>query len=398
MKIDHKKIFILALAYYFVFGLSNVSYFLSVFYSQRGLFSPEQAGLVISIFYIASVFSRPFLARILTFLGFRRLFLLSGVFFLGSSICMAAFSASFWVAVVSRAVLGIASSLFKIGFSTYQAVVFKPSDRGRAYSLIMAGELLPLMTIAPVADWMIHNGFVSHYLTIPVFMCLFAFLVTLAVPEMKEADAKTRGVVVSANPFYGMRDCFESPSFRFAICSIFLFSMTDATASFMAPMTKTFGLMASLFLSSNALVGVCVRLFGSRLLDRFSRGHFAALTTVLMSGALLLASINPTEKTLILGGFIFGAGMGLGFPLHLALVADSVPAVRQPQASAIMWFTIGINFSLVPLLMGWFHDLTGPVFIFRVLAGIAFFGAGSLGFLHAAKKLIRKIYPAKADI
>ena len=376
-----KKIVVLALCYYFVFGLSNVSYFLPVYYAQSGALSAREAGLIVSIFYIVSVFSRPFLAYVLSSLGFRRLFAWAGVLFVASAAAMAAFGLSFWPALAARGVLGLASSLYKIGFSTYQALAFRESERGRAYSLIMAGELLPLMTIAPVADALIKAGRLDLYILVPVAMSALSAVVAALIPglaklgESDKTGERDFEQPALRNPFHGMGQCLGLRTFRLALLSTFLFSMTDAAASFMSSMTAYYGLMASLFLSSNALVGVCVRLFLSHTLDRFPRRILAAGTILLTAGSLFLASVNPNETSLVLLGLAFGVGMGFGFPLHLALIADSVPHSRQAQASAMMWFMIGINFSIVPLLMGWFENQFGPVLIFRSFAMLALLGA-----------------------
>ena len=414
--IDNKgqKIAVLALCYYFVFGLSNVSYFLPVYYAQSGALTPREAGLIVSIFYIVSVFSRPFLAYVLSSLGFRRLFAWAGVLFVASAAAMAAFGLSFWPALAARGVMGLASSLYKIGFSTYQALAFREGERGRAYSLIMAGELLPLMTIAPVADALIKAGRLDLYILVPVAMSAlsavaaalipgisssFAGAHTMRPPDVADSQRVEAGARFAPlrraddsdcrpnNPFAGMGQCLGLRTFRLALLSTFLFSMTDAAASFMSSMTAHYGLMASLFLSSNALVGVCVRLFLSRALDRFPRRILAAGTILLTAGSLFLASVNPNEASLVLLGLVFGVGMGFGFPLHLALVADSVPHSRQAQASAMMWFTIGINFSAVPLLMGWFESRFGPVLILRGFAMLALLGAMALCLQQEPQKI-----------
>lgn len=370
-------IVVLALCYFFVFGLSNVSYFLSVYYTRSGAITPRESGLIVSIFYIVSVFSRPFLAFVLAHLGFKRLFVGAAAMFVISSVTMALFGLSFWPAFLSRGVLGFASSLYKIGFSTYQALIFRPEERGRAYSLIMAGELMPLLIVAPLAEMLIKADYLRVYIVMPILMSVAAGIFVTRIPPLPADMARTGIDLIPAyrNPFRGMGDCLRSRTFVLALLSTFFFAMADACASFMSSMTASFGLMASFFLSFNALVGIAIRLFFSRMLDRFARGVLAALCGVCTSGAVLMASVTPTEASLAVLGLVFGVGMGFGFPQHLALVADSAPPCRQAQASAMMWFAIGLNFSVVPLLMGWFELHVGAVATFRGIASTAFAGA-----------------------
>ncbi len=378
----NKTVFILALCYFFVFGLSNVSYFLSVYYAKLGTVTPREAGLIVSVFYIVSVFSRPFLAFVLSRLGFRKLFAAAAVLFVASSVSMALWGTSFWPALLSRGVLGFASSLYKIGFSTYQALSFDANQRGRAYSLIMAGELFPLWTVAPVAEALIQWNRLSLYISLPIFMSIAASVVVWLIPNLPALTAKGEAKPTFINPFLGMSDCLRLRPFQIALLSTFFFSMTDASASFMSSMTAHYGLMASLFLSSNAIVGFVIRLCFTRYIDRLPRGLVASVAVLFTSGALFMASINPTEASLTVLGLLFGVGFGFGFPIHLAFVADCAPKDRQAQASAMMWFMIGLNFSVVPLLMGWFQSQLGPVLTFRAIALLALAGACVLFFLQ----------------
>ena len=87
----------------------------------------------------------------------------------------------------------------------------------------------------------------------------------------------------------------------------------------------------------------------------------------LMSVILLLASVNPSRATLMALGFLFGIGMGLGFPLHLALVSDHSPRRLQPAAVSMLWFTIALAFAVVPFISSCIREAAGAVFAFRAI-------------------------------
>lgn len=370
-----KKIVFLALSFFFVFGFSNVSYFLPVYYAQIGMKSGDSAGWLVAAFYILSVISRPFLANIVENWGFRRVFIAAGVLSVLSSAGVLLSGVSFWPGFISRALLGVASSIFLIGLATYQAIAFKEEERGRAFSLIMAGGLAPMMTIVPFADWLLlhqHNGL---YILMPLLVCLGAAVITPSIPGIESVHHRRTMKKNGQSVLAGLSACLRIPHFRLALLSLFLFSVADAAAAFMAPMTRHYGLMASLFLSANAVIGVLVRLFCGKLLDRIPRNKLAPAAVLLTSGMLFLATISPTPKSLIALGLIFGVGMGLGFPLHLALISDYVPDHLQPQAVSLSWFLMGLNFAVVSLMMGWLGDFFGPVPVFRVITGLVIVGA-----------------------
>ena len=372
---SRKKIAFLALSFFFVFGFSNVSYFLPVYYSQIGMKSGDASGWLVAAFYIMSVISRPFLANIVENWGFKRVFIVAGVLSVLSSAGVLLSGIHFWPGFLSRALLGVASSIFLIGLATYQAVAFDEEERGRAFSLIMAGGLAPMMTIVPFADWLLlhqHNGL---YILMPLLVCLGAAIITPSIPGIESVHRHRTTKKSGQGLFAGLSDCLKIPHFRLALLSLFLFSISDAAAAFMAPMTRHYGLMASLFLSANAVVGVLVRLSCGKLLDRIPRNKLAPAAIIITAGTLFLATINPTPQSLIILGLIFGVGMGLGFPLHLALISDYVPIGLQPQAVSLSWFLMGVNFAAVSLMMGWLGDIFGPVLVFRIITGLVVLGA-----------------------
>lgn len=379
-RVKNKKILFLALSFYFVFAVSNVSYLLPLYYADVG-YDAKTAGWLVSAFYFASVISRLFLANIITALGFRTIFIIAGVLSVGSSIGIAFAGLAFWPALLCRVTLGVGAALFQIGLATFQAVAFEKNERGSAFSLISVGGLSPMMTAVPLADWLLHRGFSNLYIFLPLLISLGAALIAPAIPGLREAGIAPTNRQKTGNTLHGVIACWNQPFFKLSLLSMCLFTMMDASSAFMSPMTNSFGLMASYFLSSNAAIGVCCRFFGARLLDRFPRWTLSVPILLLMSSALFFATVGPTGRSLIMLGLFFGVGMGFGFPLNLALVSDSVTHELQPYAVSISWFVMGLNFALMPMLLGWLSNLTDPVVAFRSVTALVFCASCLLGLL-----------------
>ena len=372
------KIIFLALSFYCVFGISNVGYFLPLFYAQTG-FSEREAGILTAAFYISSVITRPLMGGIVPIAGFRRVFIVGSFLTVASSLGIAFAGLSFALALTARLCLGLGSSFFQLGLATLQAVVFKEEERGRAFSLIMAGGLAPMMTVVPLADWLLSNGYKQIYIMIPLLLCVAVSAIANNIPGLD--DGINERIPRSGNGLAAFAECLKIPALRLALFSIFLFSITDAASAFMTTMTSSYGLMASYFLSSNAVVGVGVRLLLSRCLDRYPRWRFSAVIVFGMSALLFAASISPTRGSLIVLGLLFGVGMGFGFPLNLALISDYAPIGLQPQAVSLCWFLMGLNFALVPLITGWLAMFCGPVAAFRAVSLAVIAGGAYLAFL-----------------
>lgn len=373
MKVQSKKlkILLLSLSYFCIFGYSNVSYLLPVYYSGSG-FSAAEAGLLVSAFYFAALAFRLVLGNVLIRAGFRRIFVTGGVLAVVSAIWVILAKGSFICSFAARFLFGTGTAFSQIALAAYQSLAFREEERGFAYSMIMAGGLAPMMTAVPLADMLLAAGRPDAYIMLPLLLAVAALGVTLCI---NTDDVTLEAPAVRGGPLAGLGECLKMPGLVLALFSIFLFSIVDAAAAFMAPMTASLGLMASWFLSSNAVVGVAVRLTSGKLLDRCPRRKLAAPVTAVMAFTLVLASVHPSGSSLALLGIIYGAGMGLGFPLHLALVSDNAPDRLQPQAVSLMWFLYALDFATVPLVTAFITDFTSPVFAFRAVALFCAVGA-----------------------
>lgn len=366
----NKKILLLALGFFFNFGYSNVSYLLPVYYAHVG-YSAARAGALVSAFYFATLLFRLLLGMMIPRFGFRKFLAAGGVLSIAGSLAVALSGGHFLPALAARILFGAASAFTQISLATYQSLAFREEERGLAYSIIMAGGLAPMMTAVPVADWLLAHGYFNSYISIPVIFAVAMAAVTIF--ALDTGDVVLRASHAAVSPFSGIGECFRMPAVALSLFMVFTFSIVDAASSFMAPMTASFGTMSSYFLSTNAAVGVTVRLFFGKVLDRYPRWKLSAPITAAMALLLLLASVNPGRASLIILGFLFGIGMGFGFPLHLALVSDHSPRRLQPQAVSIMWFTIALDFAVVPLATSYISEATDAVFGFRtvVLSALA---------------------------
>ncbi len=370
----NKKIVLLAAGFFLMFGYSNVSYLLPIYYANVG-FTPAQSGLLVSAFYFATLIFRLLLGNVLVRSGFKRLFVIGGISTVAASVWIVLAGSSFCSAFAARFLLGVGTAFSQISLATYQSLAFEERERGLAFSLIMAGGLAPMMTIVPIADWLLAHGCFTLYIIIPVL--LTSAMAFLTVFVLNTEDVVLDSSHAAVNPLRGIGDCLKIPELSLALFSMFLFSLTDAASAFMASMTSSYGLMASYFLSSNAVIGVLVRLFLGKVLDRYPRRRLSVPIIAGMSLMLLFASICPSRGSLMLLGVVFGVGMGFGFPLHLALVSDNAPLRLQPQAIALTWFLVAFDFALVPLTTSYISGFTDPVTGFRavvvfILAGAAY--------------------------
>ncbi len=369
---DKKKILLLAVSFFLVFGYSNISCLLPLYYIHYG-FSVFLSGLLVSSYYIAALLFRLPLASFLIQHGFRKTFVIGGALTVIGSLWMIFAGGSFICAFSARFMLGAGSAFTQIALSTYQSMTFEGSKRGLAFSLIMAGGLAPMMTVLPFCDWLLSQHYYDIYIVVPLFLSVGAALLTVIL--IKTNDVHLDSSLVSHNPYKGLMQCFRVPALTLGLFSILLFSVVDAAATFISPVTESFGIMASYFLSTNAAIGVFIRLFFCKVLDKYPRRILSAPLIAVMSLTIIFATISPSKWTLIVLGIIFGICMGFGFPLHLALVADYAPKNLQAQAASLMWFLYAMDFAMVPMVTSALSSLSSPVTAFRIISLLVLAGS-----------------------
>jgi len=92
---------------------------------------------------------------------------------------------------------------------------------------------------------------------------------------------------------------------------------------------------------------------------------------MLMAGAMVLISLLPTNNALVIGGILFGMGLGAGWPMYLALVGDLLAPMLRPKGTATALFLYDIGFFITPLAVGYFVPRFGTMGTFAGLAALA---------------------------
>ena len=91
----------------------------------------------------------------------------------------------------------------------------------------------------------------------------------------------------------------------------------------------------------------------------------AAPAIAMTSLGLIGASFAGGNLAYSLWGVFFGIAMGLGFPLHMALIGDVAEPHQRAQVSSLVWFLMGACFFIVPILLGSLAGILGTTGAFR---------------------------------
>jgi MFS family permease len=262
-----------------------------------------------------------------------------------------------------RALTGLASSLYIVALTTYQTLAVPKEKLGSSFALVSAGCIAPLITFVPLSEWLLQGGWGIFYIWLPPATALFCLLVSISFPLEEKAELKR-----SRDQRGSYRELFLLPGARTLFLSQTLFSLTDAAMLSLALLAASLGLVASAFISANAAVSIVIRLTCFQMLDRLPRMKLAAGTLALTSLALLLGTFARSNLAFLFCGSLFGVGMGVGFPLHLALIGDVSPPHLRAKTTSMVWFFMSVCFFVSPLLIGYLTGYIGVRGAFRCLS------------------------------
>ncbi|HEX6097686.1 MAG TPA: MFS transporter [Thermoanaerobaculia bacterium] len=324
--------------------------------------SKATAGLFLFVYTFASAFSAPVMGSLADRFGRRRMLVLASMLFVVFSL---AYGVTPWMPVV----LGIAivhGSLWSSILSAAGALMtdFIPPAR-RTEGLAYWG-LAPTAAIAvapAIGLWMHASfGWLALCVEIAALSAVTAFFAS-RLPGTASAAAKTElraaelwdwGVVTT--------------SLSLAVASFGYGGITSYVALF----SRERGIHPeSLFFTAFAISTVVIRVFTSRLGDRFGPNVLLYPSFVAMPVAFFLLARSTTRLDMVVAATLFGFGLGTAFPAFMAFVVANTGENRRARTfgSVILAFDTGIG--LGSLTIGAIGERAGLATAYNVAAVIA---------------------------
>lgn len=338
-------------------------YFLMALYLQDvGVTDPRTLGWILGIYFAASMITRPITGVIIERFAFRPVMLAASILCLISGAGVALAGTSVPLILIFRAMTGFSSSLFVVSLTTYQALTVPEEVRGSSFTLASAGTIAPFVAILPIAEWMLRNGHSLLYIWSPLLPAILCFAVAFFLPPARNFE------LMKGN-WGKYSDIFKIPALRTLLKSVVLFALTDAVILSVGGLALEKGVLASSFISSQALTGLLIRIFGFRVMDRLPRSRIAALTFAVTAASSIAITFVNTNTGMALWGIVYGIAMGYGFPMHLSLIGDAVPGKLRPKATSLVWFFMAGSYFVSPVITGFLARWMSFAWAFRIICG-----------------------------
>ncbi len=338
-----------------------------------GLGGGEYKGLIISLFTITAMLSRPFSGRLADKIG------RVPVMMVGSAVCVVC-SATYPILasvagfMILRLVHGFSTGFTPTGQTAYLSDIVPARKRGEAM-----GYLGTAGTLGMAGGPAIGAAVANHISMEAMFYCssLFALSSLLILGGIKE----TLKQKVRFSPSLlkvGKEDIFEPRVLVPCLVMVLstysfgaVFTLIPDLGEFVGIRNK--GLLFTYF----TLASLLVRLLGGKASDFYGRPVVLKISTAMVTLAMVIIGMAQEAYTLILGISLYGVAHGITAPTLLAWASDLSDEQHKGRGLASLYIFMELGIGLGAFFSGWiyannFTHFTIAFLTCASLSGVAF--------------------------
>lgn len=375
---DNERLLIICTAeFVFMMGSGVVVPVLPRFAQSFGV-STAMAGMVISVFGLARVFTNAPSGFVSQRLG-RRAVLISGSLITVAASVMCAIAGDFWQLLVYRFIAGMGSGMFSTGAATYLTDISTVANRGRAMSALQ-GSLLVGMSVGPAVGGLVAgllDDRATFYLIAILSMgcglwCGLRLPETLARPKTASKGDKS-GPQATAIKTASTWSILSNRNFLLiAFVAFGVFFTRTGAQFFVVPMMgyETLGVgpaevgFALFLIAALTLAGTP---FSGMAADKFGRKAAIVPGCILAGAGLMMFTVSSSYTLFLVAAIAHGFGKGMGGAAPAAYAADLAPKGMEGATMGLYRTLADIGYVLGPPALGWIKDTAG----FNMAIGVA---------------------------
>lgn len=343
-------------------------YFLIPFLEGVGADVGTLGGLVMGACYGVSFLLRPLVPFAARFIGNEKV-IRAGFFCFFISACgIALFARTPEGVIVCRAIAGIGMGVVTIILQSYEYQLLPADVRGRCVSLITVAYSLPALIVVPPMEYLVRNGHYNLYAATFPFIAAAGLFAVMKLPKTKGGGAPQKNEPKEKVSYLWL---VRSPQVLFFAASAALFAFSDAAQLRFVQLAGERGLAASYFFSVSACTAMIFRLSCGKLVDKLPRKVCAPATTLLTAGMMFAMTFATGPRAFMFCGFVFGLGMGFGYPAFMCLTLDIGGRRSAVTTLAVVFgFIYSLQSFFCPIIIQQAINLTGSVtWSYRLIYG-----------------------------
>lgn len=351
-------------------SVENGYYFLLPYLEGRGVAVGTLGGVAMGVCYGVSFLVRPFIPIFEQRFGDEKMFWGGYLCLSISAACTAIFSEAILSVITWRCVFGLGLSMVGVSLTAYERKFIPEEIRGLSIALITTAYSIPSLIVVPAMEFFVSRGFYRCYIFFFPLLIAAGAAIIRRMPRF-DAEERATGKNDCASPSYILM--LRNPQTTLFALTATLFALTDAGQLTFVRLSSELGLAASCFFSVSAATAVFLRIFCGRLLDLLPRMAFAPTATAVTSAVMFAVTSASSSLALMLCGFVFGIGMGFGYPVLMCLILDLGGRAYVTRLAVIFGLIYSGSFFMMPVLMEFLTGVAGSaVSAYRITYGSTF--------------------------
>lgn len=301
----------------------------------------EYKGLIISLFTITAMLSRPFSGKLADSVG------RVPIMMVGSIVCF--ICSAFYPLLTGvfgffllRLTHGFSTGFTPTGQTAYLSDIIPAKRRGEAMGFLGTAGTIGMAGGPALGGTITNQISLDAMFYCSSFFALSSILILAGIKETLPAKVKFSPMLLKVR-----KDDFFEPRVLIPCMVMVLCTFAFGTVYTVIPDFGEFvgiknkGLLFTYFTAASLLV----RFLGGKASDIYGRAHVLKYSTIIITIAMLTIGMADTSVMLILGVFIYGLGHGITAPTLMAWASDLSDDKRRGRglASLYIFMEIGIG-------------------------------------------------------
>lgn len=339
---------------------------------------PSQIGLVMGVFALTAVLSRPLVGRLVDTWGRKPVMMIgSAIFILGPLFYFLARSVP--SLFLARMFHGMGIAAFTTAYSTLVVDLVPPPRRGEALGLAGVAAPFSIMLAPPLGGALLPRLDFSLLFIVSALVAALSLLVATPIREAARTTnpQKTPGFLDTLSERYVWVPCLLALAVGLPWGSLMnflpLFGVERGIAN------------VGLFFTAYGLMAITARMPLGRLSDRVGRMTVIVPATMLLSLALAGLKVVGSVELLIVVAILYGLGDSGTWTAMMALVVDEAPLEVRGTAIGVLYACFDLGVGLGGVAMGPVAGTVGYGGMYLLLALIALAGVAAFAGLMRKK-------------
>jgi MFS family permease len=329
--------------------------------------STQQMSLVVSIYFLGIVLTRPFSGMIADSIGKKQVAFVSFILFSSLTAVYLGLN-SLYLIILIRFLHGITHSIGTTAHAA-MAVDFSPKNmRGQGIGYYGLAMCLA-MVVAPALGLYILDHYSYHVLLI--FATILGFLGSLTTGFIqKQKDTKTK-----TSQKFQLKNLVERKALPIGILSMVLAICYSGIIAFIAVylQEKHVENGSIYFYLAFAAVMILSRPSIGKIIDKKGADFLVYPSLILFSIGMIFMGFTDSLATVITTGIILGLSYGCLFPSFQTLAVESCPSERSGSAMGTFFLFYDLGFGVGALLLGKISSMSGYSNMYFIISIIVLF-------------------------